>query len=229
MSQNIDQSYIDMIQSYIINEINEKLLIPVVYKKDSTIINEGDSLNDFIFVLNGKIKISQNYENGKTLLIQFIDGFTLLGDIEYFLKENAYCTVQAITDVNALILPYSDIDKHYKNNVLFLKNIMMQMGKKILQTNNYAYINLIYPLETRLASYLLGLSINHHVRIPNLSDVANHLGTSYRHLIRVIKKFKEQEIISKHHHNIDILNQNKLMEIGRGNIYERHNDIVVDN
>ena len=228
MSQNIDQSYIDIIQSYIINEINEKLLIPIVYKKDSTIINEGDSLNDFIFVLNGKIKISQNYENGKTLLLQFIDGFTLLGDIEYFLKENAYCTVQAITDVKALILTYSDVDKHYKNNVLFLKNIMIQMGKKILQTNNYASINLIYALETRLASYLLGLSINHHVRIPNLSDVANHLGTSYRHLIRVIKKFKEQKIISKHHQNIDILDQKKLMEIGRGNIYERHNDIVVD-
>lgn len=206
---------------------NESALEEVTYNKESYIINEGSTITDFIFVLNGKIKITQNYENGKTLLLQFIDGFSILGDIEYYLKEDAYSSVQAITEVKAIKVSNTYIENNYKNDTNFLENILIQMGQKILHTNNKSSLNLIYPLETRLASYLLGLSINRKVSIPKLSDVSAHLGTSYRHLHRVLKQFKEEKIIKKLNKEIIILNQEKLNQIGRGNIYERNNDFVV--
>jgi CRP-like cAMP-binding protein len=216
------------IQSYFLENIDPSYLKHTSYDKGSTIINEGDVLDQLIFVKEGKIKISQNYENGKTLLLQFIDGFTVLGDLEYYLKENAFSTVQAITDIKAVVIPYHDIDQHYQNNINFLKSILIQMGRKILQSNNDAQLNLIYPLETRLASYLLSLSINRKVTLPNLSDVANHLGTSYRHLNRVFNQFIKDNIIKKDYRSIIILDLKQLKIIGRGNIYERKNDIVVN-
>lgn len=228
MNQNPYQNKIAMLKEHFLKTINDSFLEDVIYKKDSLIINEGDTLKDFIFVLSGKIKITQNYENGKTLLLQFMDGFTVLGDIEFFLQENAYSSVQAITEVKAIKVSNHHIDKYAIKDVNFLKNILTQMGRKILQTNNKASLNLIYPLETRLASYLLGLSINKKISLPKLSDVSDHLGTSYRHLHRVLKQFKEDGIILKSNHDIIILNKDKLNQIGRGNIYERENDIVVN-
>ena len=61
-------------------------------------------------------KIYQNYENGKTLLVAVYDRFNILGDIEYFLKQDADCSVQALSDVRAIQVSYSEVDKLYKLN-----------------------------------------------------------------------------------------------------------------
>ena len=201
----------------------------IEYNKGDFLIHEGDVLDSMIFILDGKIKIYQNYENGKTLLLQIMDNFNVLGDIEYFLKRDAECSVEAMSHIEAIKISYSEIDKLYKNNIKFLNQMILHISNKLLKTNKYASVNLMYPLETRLASYLLSTcSISSNkLTLPNLNDLANQLGTSYRHLERTFKKLENDFIISKENKEVFIYNKDRLLEIGRGNIYEREDETFV--
>ena len=204
-------------------------LTSVTYNKGDFIVHEGDQLESMIFVISGKVKIYQNYENGKTLLLQIMDGLTFIGDIEYFLKRSAECSVEAFTEVRAVKLNYSYINKKLRHNTLFLDHMLIQISKKILETNKYASLNLMYPLDTRLASYILSISDDKldTVKLTSINDVASQLGTSYRHLERRLKKLEDELIIERNNKTIKILNNKKLIEIGRGNIYERNNELFV--
>lgn len=217
----------NLIKNKFLIGVDESKLEAIIFKKGAIIICEGDKLDGLYFVLSGKIKISQSYENGKTLLLQMMDCFTILGDIEYFLKANAFCSVEAINEVSVVKVTYHYIDRCYRHKVSFLESVLIQTNEKVLQTNNKASLNLMYSLDIRLASYMLGISTTNTVILPNLTDVANLLGTSYRHLHRTLKKMEDKKIIIKSNKVITILDRNKLLEIGRGNIYERENETNV--
>jgi len=194
----------------------------LTYHNGEFIIMEGDEINSFYFVVSGKVKVLRNYENGKTFLLRIYDSFTLLGDIEYFLKINASCSVQTQAEVKVIKVPYSHIDKVYKTDDLFLYNILVQTSSKILLTSDQTSINLMHSLDTRFASYLLSLveEDNDVVVIPSLVDIANHLGTSYRHLTRTIKKLTDKGAIMKNKNKIKLLDRLILLKIAEGNIYE---------
>lgn len=196
---------------------------PVIsIKHNEYIIIEGEKIDSFYFMLSGKIRIFNNYENGKTMLVRIFDQFNILGDIEYFLEREAQCSVQTIGEVKCIKVPFSYIDKNYRKDLTFINNILIQLSTKILITNTQATLNLMYSLDTRLASYLLSFSRpdSDIVTLPKLEDVSNNLGTSYRHLTRTIKKFVEKGAIMKHKKTITIKNRNQLLEISQGNVYE---------
>ncbi|MCK5731510.1 MAG: Crp/Fnr family transcriptional regulator [Tenericutes bacterium] len=217
------------LKNQILFDTPESKLTPVIYNKGDFIVHEGDQLESMIFILSGKVKIYQNYENGKTLLLQIMEGLTFIGDIEYFLERPAECSVEALNTVKAIKLNFSYIHKKLRHNILFLDHMLIQISRKILDTNKYASLNLMYPLDTRLASYILSIKddLFDTGKLTSITDVANQLGTSYRHLERRLKKLEDGSIIERNNKTIKILNNEKLIEIGRGNIYERNNESFV--
>jgi CRP-like cAMP-binding protein len=192
------------------------------FKRGEFIAMEGDKIDAFYFVLSGKVKVLRNYENGKTLLIRIYDSFTIIGDIEYFLKTEATCSVQTQDEVRVIKIPYDYIDKEYKNEHRFLYNILVHTSSKILLTSDQTSINLMHSLDTRFASYVLSLYIEgeNTVEIPSLVDIANNLGASYRHLTRTVKKLTNKGAIMKTKNKIKILDKELLLELSQGNVYE---------
>ena len=72
-----------------------------------------------------------------------------------------------------------------------------------------------YPLENRMAAYLLEkegeVGRGNWVRV-SLTDLAQYLGTSYRHLSRVIKHFDEAGWIDRERGRMRISNYKALAE-----------------
>lgn len=192
------------------------------FKNGEFIIMEGDVIDAFYFVVSGKTKVLRNYKNGKTLLVRIYDSFTILGDIEYFLKSEATCSVQTQGEVKILKVPYNYIDKEYKKDHTFLYNILVHTSGKILLTSDQTSINLMHSLDTRFASYLLSLvsAESDIVEIPSLVDIANNLGASYRHLTRTIKNLINKGAIMKTKNRVKILDREFLFELSQGNVYE---------
>ena len=192
------------------------------FKSGEFIIMEGDIIDSFYFVVSGKIKVLRNYENGKTLLIRVYDSFTILGDVEYFLNIVASCSVQTQGEVKLIKIPYAYIDKEYRKDSTFLYNILVHTSSKILLTSDQTSNNLMHSLDTRFSSYLLSLSSknNNIVYIPSLGDIANNLGSSYRHLTRTIKKLADKGVIMKTKKRIEIVDRKLLLELSKGIVYE---------
>ncbi len=193
----------------------------VEFDPGHVIVEEGEPMQHFYFTIEGKTKVFKDYENGKTFLLGFFDGLGVLGDIEYFHSIPATCTVQVVEPIKAYKISYSAIDIFYKNDIDFVTNMLLQLSRKVLHSNEITANNMVYPLEVRLASYLLSIATDEHEHaLPNLEDLSNNLGTSYPHLFRKLKEFEDDNLISRKRHQIRIINREELTTIARGNIYE---------
>ena len=86
-------------------------------------------------------------------------------------------------------------------------------------------INLLYPLENRLASYINELLVEHDSKIEyvdfdeSLIDVAEHLGSSYRHLLRTFNSLIEKNVLDKDKLGYKVIDKNKLADLA-GDLYK---------
>jgi CRP-like cAMP-binding protein len=84
----------------------------------------------------------------------------------------------------------------------------------------------MYPVEVRLASYLLSVSFDETDSLNNgqlkisIKDAANFIGTSYRHLNRVIQQFCTEGFIERNKGFILVKDRVGLSALAGHNIYE---------
>jgi len=191
--------------------------------KGEMMITQESLISSFYFILDGRLKVTANYENGKSILMSFINGFYILGDIEYITKDTATCDVQTMTELTYVEITYDTVREYYSTSHEFQSFLLQYISKKLLQTSNRLQFFNVYPLSARLCSYLYTISDYGHDRsitLPNLQDLSNNLCTSYRHLQRVFRELTAENVIKKTLHEVTIINPTKLKELSRGNIYE---------
>lgn len=94
------------------------------------------------------------------------------------------------------------------------------MALKLASLSVSNSVNILYPLENRLASYILASYTNEDSNnTENLTQIAEFLGTSYRHLLRVVKEFELEKIIKRDNKKLVILDKDKLEDLA-GDLYQ---------
>lgn len=196
------------------------------YEKGEDILSAGDLMTHFYFVVEGQVKIFKRLENGKSLLIRMPKAMTELGSLEFIYKQRLVDScVQALTKTLVIKIPFSDLEKHTQDDIIFYKYLVKSLSHKLKTASNAASINITYPFKNRLASYLISvynaskpLDIE-DIKIEKMTDLAHFLGTSYRHLNRVVNELELEQIIKKEKRSFIILNYEKLNDLA-GGFYE---------
>ncbi|WP_154698143.1 helix-turn-helix domain-containing protein, partial [Clostridium botulinum] len=101
-----------------------------------------------------------------------------------------------------------------------LHHLVDSLSEKLYGTINNSSYNFVYPLINRLASYLVEQHIDENYIILNSSylEIAQFLGTTYRHLNRTLKEMESRSIIRCDDKKIHILDIDQLGELSK-NIY----------
>ena len=105
--------------------------------------------------MEGRSKVFSTLDNGQSVLAAFNAPFDVLGEAELFSSKRYALTVQAITDTACLGIPIASIRKAADRNGRLFMYLCGRLGMKLLARNLAESINLRYPVENRLASYLL--------------------------------------------------------------------------
>ncbi|QOS78722.1 cyclic nucleotide-binding domain-containing protein [Paenibacillus sp. JNUCC31] len=197
------------------------------FEKCELICREGE-LSEYLYVLvEGKIKIFTTSSQDKTLVLCFKTPLEVVGDIEYVRESNIVNTVQAVSPVVMLRIHYKWLAEHASEYAPLLKFLLKIISHKFYIDSNFSNFNLMYPVEVRLASYLLSISteeagtvVHEELDAFNLTDIANLIGTSYRHLNRVIQKLCEEGLIMRDQGFIMVKDRAGLAEVAGHNIYE---------
>lgn len=202
-----------------------KLLDLFELQQGEKLCEVGDEFNTLYFLVKGKIKVYTTRSNGKSLLIRFYSPLSIIGEVEYVTKKPARNAVETVTDCIFISISYENLNRHYYERPDFLHFILAHMSKRLHTSSNTSSINLLTNVENRLASYLLStycVEREHadEIKTSKLTETADMLGTSYRHLNRVIKELCARDIIEKKSGRILIKDQAALEEIADGNIYE---------
>ncbi|OOM81987.1 regulatory protein YeiL [Clostridium puniceum] len=192
-----------------------------MFDKNEYICREEEQLENMYFLVEGKAKVSKHLENGKSLLISFYTPLTIIGDVEFIRNNPTDCSVQAIEDTYCIVISFSVVRSILTRDCKFLLNICEYLSGKLTSNSNNSSINLLYPLENRLASYIVAfVDIDNNRKSEftfkeSYSEISELLGTSYRHLNRILNKFCLQGILKKCNSGYTIENFEKLLYIAR--------------
>lgn len=197
------------------------------FEQGEIICSQGDA-SEYLYVLvKGKIKIYTTSLEGRTLILSFKKTLEVIGDIEYVRGIDIINTVESVTPVYMLGIHYQWLKKYGKNHAPLLQFLLDIITQKFHLKNNSMSFNLMYPVEVRLASYLLSVSFdetdsgfNGQLSTADLKDAANLIGTSYRHLNRVIGQLCEEGLLERKKGVILVIDKQRLRELANDNIYE---------
>ncbi len=106
MEWGILQHYIEKFQlnRVLPPEMLEHIVVST-FKKGEQIITQGEQPKDLSFLIEGRLKVFAASDEGKKLIIAFIEPFNMLGDIEFVQQKPYLNTVEAITDGKLLKVP----------------------------------------------------------------------------------------------------------------------------
>ncbi len=193
-----------------------------VFKKGEHLVRIGEPLQHFFLLVEGKLKIYTLLENGKKILIRFYRPLSAIGDLEFLSDYPPNAAVEALEQSCVITIPMKDIRHYTLECPKFLRFVIRQLSHKLYTYSKISSLNLVYPLENRVASYLWSVSqIDENkrleeIRVSSLEELASLLATSYRHLSRVLNKLDAGGIISRHRGNIKIIDFSQLEELAVG-------------
>ena len=192
-------------------------LRPVRREPGQLILRAGDPVRDLLFFVEGRIKIYSVLANGQSILAAIYTPFDVLGEVELFVSRRYTLSVEAITETVCLSLPVAAIKKSADRNYRLFMYLCGRLGAKLRDRIIAESINLRYPVENRLASYLVG-STDGQGRVlgtDDLGELADFLGSSYRQLARVVRRFRAMGILDAARGHIRVRDRTKLEPLAR--------------
>jgi CRP-like cAMP-binding protein len=201
-------------------------LAPRRWEPGEFIIRSGDPVESLLFLVEGKAKAYNALENGQSVLASFFRPLDVFGEVELFSSEGYFLSVEARSPTLCLSLPVKSIKAAADRNACFFMYLCARLGEKIIDRNQAEAINLRYPVEARLASYLLALVDGGDILgTDDLGELADFLGASYRQLGRVVRRFREEGILERARGRISVLDRSKLEPLAR-DLYARRSGAV---
>lgn len=209
---------------------NEQLLPHLsLYSFDQgeLICSQGETTENLYILVKGKVKIYTTSEEGKTIILSFKTPLEVIGDIEYVQEIDIINTVEAVSPVYMIGIHHHWLKKYGHDYAPLLKFLLEIITRKFSIKSSSLSYHLMYPVEVRLASYLLSVSYDEadsifkwRISAGGLMDAASLIGTSYRHLNRVIKQFCTEGLLERNKDFILVKDREGLRSRARENIYE---------
>ena len=189
------------------------------FGREERLCTYGEPMPYLLLLMEGKAKIFLTLENGKTLLVAFIEAAELLGDLELCTDGIARNSVQVTTKAYCLGVSMAYCRDTMLKDPVFLRLISTELAKKLDNCSSTYAVNMLYPLSSRLAGYLLYMEEDGSFQ-EHLGALSEYLGTSYRHLLRVFHEFLESGFIARESSGYRILNRAALIELA-GSVYRQ--------
>ncbi|EJQ12677.1 Crp/Fnr family transcriptional regulator [Bacillus cereus] len=197
------------------------------FEKGKLICDKDDEIHRLYFVDKGKVKVYTITPEGKKLILRFINPLAIVGDIELIQNSKVHNVVEACSDVVAISITNTVIRNKLLHDPICMNFLLENIANTLKISTRFTALNLLYPVEVRVASYLLSISTDSNGNMykedldsTSVSSIADFIGVSYRHVIRVLQKFYSEKLIEKNNGVIVIKDFSRMKEVAKDNIYE---------
>ena len=201
---------------YGLDEIDRSGAVLLRFERGEWFLQEGGAIEYLYLLLSGRAKVCMSEEGGRNLLLCYYISKGTLGDIELMMgRREAISSVQAVTPVTCIGLPLAIYKPILLSNLPFVLRISRGLAEKLHASVANTTEIILRPFEARLCAYLLQNAQN-GVFSERLTDVAEQLGVSYRHLLRRLKALCECGVLEKHRGGYVLLNETELRKRAAG-------------
>jgi CRP-like cAMP-binding protein len=191
-------------------------------KKGTLLYKEGNNPNGVYFLNKGKVKVFQTNGQGKEQIIYIYTKNESFGYRAILGKEKNVVSAQAIEDIAISVISPDVFLKVLQNSSVLPNKLLYFLSREFT-----VWVNLISSfaqknVRERLALSLLILCEKYKnqdknaeaIGIPiSREDLANYVGTETETLVRMLRHFKNQEIIRSNGRQLIVLKPKELEKI----------------
>lgn len=188
----------------------------LVFDKNEYLVQAGYPAKYLCFLVHGDVIISSCTSADKRTCISYCHPFTIIGEAASLWQMAPSRSVKAMTRCICIGINLTKHRQLLLNDLLFLQNICQILTCK-LNADNELSQTLSEPLEVRLSRFILEYSVN-RIFTFQLTNCADILNTSYRHLLRMLKCFCAMEVIQKARNCYVIVDERRLGDIANGTV-----------
>ncbi|WP_186438305.1 Crp/Fnr family transcriptional regulator [Cohnella terricola] len=204
----------------------EEVMELYAFDKGEIIYAIGERIDHLFMLVKGKAKIYRVLPNGKSILLRFNNPLSLIGDVEMLGDHDVVSMVESVNESIFIGIKRQDLAETAYEDPAFLRFIIKHLAQKLHTNSSVASLNILYPAETRFASYLLSITMDDNdrarieeIKSSKLTEIAELLGTSYRHLNRVIAKFVSAGWVERSRGSLYVKDIEALKRLASGNSY----------
>lgn len=190
------------------------------FRRGEYLYQEGKTTGLLLIILDGQCKVFKTLENGKSVLLCRYGELQILGELELFGSTAVTKTsVQALVDTYCMaVSAEKDRDLLLSDN-LFLRFALSRVCAKTERNNLNLAVNLMYPLEQRVAGYVLAMQKDGEFSA-HYTMLAEYMGCSLRHLLRTLCVLCDKQMLQKSGTVYHIRNANALAKLA-GSVYRQ--------
>lgn len=166
------------------------------YKRGEYLCRQGCPMEELLFLVEGRVKVCAIGVADKTLLFCYNEPGALVGEVELMTQGPASSTLQAAGPVRCLAIPLQKYRDTLLNNIRFMNRIALMMARIVARNSINDSFNILAPLDTRLRAYIL-LNSSQGLFSGRLTEAAEYLGVSYRHLLRTLNELCQRGDLKK--------------------------------
>lgn len=183
------------------------------FPASTNVYREQNTQQYLYFLVDGAVQCSHYQVNGRVAIFALSTPFAAIGDLEILTDEAVWSNVVAVEDTLMLGIA-SDVITHYGgNDPKFLRFLIDQLREKLYKTNSLQAYQ-VMPVIHRLAMYILTQqSQDNVVTLPAKEALASLLGTTTRHLNRVLKQLIEAGVIDGVYPRLRVLDRALLLNL----------------
>ena len=176
---------------------------------------EQDEIHDKFYILvDGEVDIFILSDYGKKYYLTTYGKANFIGELELFDRRTYMCQVIGRGSVTTLELDRDSYLDWLENDHNFNQYVL-----KILCNHTYVSMqkmgkNTLYPLKQRICHFLIEETVNKGKKSAtiNVEVLAERMGVTSRSVNRVLKEFKDKDILEISNSKVVIKNEEQLMK-----------------
>jgi len=192
------------------------------YQKDDYIFLEGEAPEALYAIKTGKVKVLRHSTDGKDVVLRVASPGQLLGTVGVFDGGGYPGTAQAVEDCSLLVIARNDCLTLVTRFPVFALSVIADMGVRLRSSAEQIHSLAVERVEQRIARILLKLGTSAGSDLPEgrviempltRQDVADMTGTTVETAIRVMSKFRRNNLIRTRRGKVVLVDLDALQEI----------------
>jgi len=200
-------------------EVFESLKITHAYPKGSTLFMEGQPSNGIYMLCQGRVKLSTCSEDGKIIILHIAEAGEILGLSSTVSNSIHMTTAEVIEPCQVNFVRKQDFLKFIEQNSDACLNAVKQLSQSYQTAHlQICSLGLSGSVADKLAKLFLGWCENSHQTSETIrlkisythEEIAEMIGTSRETVTRLLKDFKERQLISRNGSEFVVHSKRKL-------------------
>jgi len=190
----------------------------VKVRKGEVINNSGDQIREFVYLVEGLVKLQKIGKNSKEQIIRIAKPLDFIGLLSVFEKENYEYSITALVDSVVCRININSMRQMVQENGAFAIDILRYMSVISNEIIRHTYAINSKNLRGRIALLLVDFSekyfYSNSFDLPiSRKEMAEMIDMTPENVIRIISEFKKDGLIKVRGKHVEIINMEMLHKI----------------